>query len=606
MQIHQTNFREHQRQARKNSRRLTLVFILGIVLSTIVNFAATWLVYRALCLIVASFTLPSDIFFTTDITIHLGVDVVCLVVSIISALMIVWGFFQKKAELKRKKADSIAASLGAKKLPEQLSLRQQQYVSVVEEMALASGLHPPTALYLPNDESINAFVTGDYGGGAAIAISQGALDYLNREELQALVAHEFGHIFNRDVFLNNRLSAVLHGFFIVKKSISKWGLFVIGVSGVSWVAIFFGKILQAVFSRQREYLADAHAVQYTRNKDALVGVFYKAIALQQMKVITPPVDDNCVHFLFINYQNKWLSTHPPLDKRIECYGKKPLQDDINALIYKMKQRKYEREQAERTQQSASPNTQKRFIAEKFIPLLALREYQQNLKQHPVSSTDEAANAVLAQFIVIGNMPLEEIAKKFKWSEDKSTVIQQKINALNAQHPSTHIQTFLHHLPMLSQYGEKKALIKQINTIIKSDKSFDLCEMSYLLCFRASLQGKPEESARQRDFQQYEKDVAHLLNVVAYISHQYAKGCASNFELMKADAMPMLNAKYRGFYRSLNNENVTALYQGIQNLTYTKAIFRKNLLDAIEKNMLLDRQLSTEQNHLLCALKYFLA
>lgn len=672
----QTNFQAHQRQARKNSRRLTLAFLLGMTLSALSYFFITWLFLHDtgigiwLSILMAPDAIDGS--GTKGINnVNLGAIKISAVIALISVAVILWGFFTKKSELQDENADDIAKNLSAKALPEQRSLQQQQYVNVVEEMAIASGLQPPSILYLPHDHSINGFVTGGYDESVAIAVSQGALDYLNREELQALVAHEFGHIFNRDVFLNNRLTAVLHGFFVLKDLLTDhndddgddenyhydrddddsthfsvkrsfwgnsvragfrprfgfWGLAIIAISSGT---IFFGKLLQAAFSRQREWLADAHAVQYTRNKDALVGVFAKAMALQQMQVTTPHVADESAHFLFINYHTKWLSTHPPMEARMARYGQKLFQDDLQALVYKMKQKKHDQEQATlRAQQNAIPpkgmmtaggallsladndsgeahgvtdthTAQQRFISEKFIPLLALREYQTGLTQNPVVSPDDAANAVLAQFVALGNISLEKVAKAFKWSQTQTKAIQKHIELLNEQHPGTHIQTFLHQLPMLRQFDGKQRLVKQVSAIIQADKSFDLCEMSYLLCLRSALQKQPTESQRQDDFKQYTNDIALLLAVAAHISHEDEKACTTNYELMKNQAMPMLDTVYHT--PTLDDKTVKQLYQTIQRIASVKAVYRKNLLSAIEKNMLLDGKLSTEQNHLLFALK----
>lgn len=667
----QTHFQAHQRQARKNSRRLTLAFLLGITLSALSYFLVTWVFMRHtgigtwFSVVMAPATVDGGS--TKGIhEINIGAIKVSAVIALISVAVILWGFFSKKADLQDENADDIAAGLGAQILPRQRSLRQQQYANVVEEMAIASGLQPPSILYLPHDQSINGFVTGGYDESVAIAVSQGALDYLNREELQALVAHEFGHIFNRDVFLNNRLTAVLHGFFVIKELMtdhddddyygdrdddahfsvnrslwgssfragaeSRFGIWGLAIIAISAGTIFFGKLLQAAFSRQREWLADAHAVQYTRNKDALVGVFAKAMALQYMQVATPQVADDSAHFLFINYHTKWLSTHPPMEERMARYGQKPFQDDLQALAYKMKQKKHDQAQAElKARQNVAPPkgmmtaggtllsladdgsgeahsatddsaAQQRFISEKFIPLLALREYQKNLTQTPVASPDDAANAVLAQFVALGNVPLEKVAKAFKWSKTQTEAIQKHIESLNEQHPSTHIQTFLHQLPMLRQFSDKQRLAKQVRAIIQADKSFDLCEMSYLLCLRSALQKKPPETERQDDFKQHTDGIALLLAATAHISHADEKACATNYELMKSQAMPMLDTVYRA--PTLDDTTVKRLYQAIQDAASIKAIYRKNLLSAIEKNMLLDGKLSTEQNHLLFALKRY--
>lgn len=678
-QSQQTNFRAHQRQAQRNSFRLTLAFTFGIVFSALAYFLITWFVVGH-----SSIGTWLSAVFAPEIAtgnnkpyddIKTGAIIVSSIIALVIVVIILWGFWQKRSDLADAGAVTIALSLGGQMLPAQRTLRQQQYVNVVEEMAVAAGLPCPEILYLPQDESINGFVTGGSNDQVAITVSQGALDYLTREELQALVAHEFGHIHNRDVFLNNRLTAILYGFFVIKELVSSddddgydgdydyydndrdddsrsfrinigntygksyyrgsnLGLLGLGIIIISYGMIFFGKLIQAAFSRQREWLADAHAVQYTRNKDALVGVFSKAMALQSLQVNTPEVADENAHFLFINYQTKWLSTHPPMPARLSRYGQTPFQDELQALGYRLKQYKHEQQQAEaaaqakaaQSQQFVTPGgvllglqpedaptdstasevatSQQRFIAEKFYPLLAIREYQKQLVQQPVASAETAAGNVLAHFVLLSNHTLSKLADKFQWDDAQQTIVQTHVDTLHQQHPSTHIQTFLHQLKPLKAYADKKALLSQITSIIKADKSFSLCEMSYLLCLRHALQKSTSESEKQSDIKSLADEVHMLLTVAATLSHEDESTQRVNYDLMKADAMPNLSAAFTP--QDLDNANVQRLYKDIQALATAKKVYRSMLLAAVEKNMLLDGKLSSEQNHLLFALKAVLS
>jgi len=211
--------------------------------------------------------------------------------------------------------------------------------NVVEEMSLAAGTPVPAVYVLENEASINAFAAGYTPEDAVVAVTRGTLDALSRDELQAVVAHEFSHITNRDIRLNIRLTGILFGILalglggrmLLRSALYSRGgrrdgksmgvivavglaLFVAGYLGV-----FFGRIIRAAVSRQREYLADAAAVQFTRQPEAMASTL-KKIGVAGSRLDTAAAEE-VSHFFFANglrsglVSNLW-STHPPLVERI--------------------------------------------------------------------------------------------------------------------------------------------------------------------------------------------------------------------------------------------------------------------------------------------------
>lgn len=644
-----THFQAWQAQAKRNSRRLTIAFCLALGLSFVGYWLATLLFFfffRHQFLFSIRFNeaeLSNRDFFTAS---PIG-----LLVAGGFVLMILLGFWRKWQQLSSDSAIDIALSLGAKPLPAHPTLLQQQYDNVVEEMAVASGIAKPHVFYQPNNDSINAFVTGDSREHTAITVSQGALDYLSREELQALVAHEFGHIHNRDVFLNNRLTAILHGFFSVKSALTDgkdeddddwvfippndkgaqrlhqekqkrrglgfsrgvhFGIFGMALLAISSGMIFCGRLLQAAFSRQREWLADAHAVQYTRNSEALVGVLEKALALQSMQVATPTFNQARAHFLFINYQNHWLSSHPTLLSRIARYGRVPNAAELSALIHRLKQNKLADEKQEQQHQhsvlaKAAPKNSEdvaQFLSQNLYPLFAIRQYQQALSLQPAPSPTVAAAAVSAQFVLLSQRSVSALRQSLHWDEAWVSLIETQINYLKQQHPTTHIEIFLHYLPTLSDYADKKTLSKQIKQLIAADKTFSLCEMSYLLCLRQTWGKKPDNPMpeNQTHWQDLAPHIQPLLQTVAAISHDSEQSQQANYQLLSAELLPHVEP-----YQApvLDNAFIQQLYQHLITLSTAKPVYQTTLLSAIEKNMCLNEQLSIEQNHLLGALRYVL-
>jgi len=211
---------------------------------------------------------------------------------------------------------------------------EKQLLNIVAEVSIASGNLPPDVFVLRKESGINAFVLGREEGQYAIVVTQGALDVFDREELQAVVAHEFGHINNNDLPLNMRLLMVLGGLMaideigrmLLKGSEDGFhpGMIVGAVLvGIGSVSVFFGKIIRAAFSRQREFLADATAVQFTRNPAAL------ALALDAVRehgndpLLHAVHAQELVHLCFQSgtrraWYKKMIATHPDLQRRIDA------------------------------------------------------------------------------------------------------------------------------------------------------------------------------------------------------------------------------------------------------------------------------------------------
>ncbi len=240
----------------------------------------------------------------------------------------------------------VAESVGGR-LVEQTTtdFKQQQLLNIVKEISLAASL-PTPMVYIVDAKQINAFAAGLTPDKAAVAITQGALDTLNREELQGVIAHEFGHISNGDMKISLRLAAMVMGFFFVLyigirllqvasfrgggnrkggNPVVLAALAFLGAGALTWL---FGSILKASVSREREYLADACAVQYTRNPGGISGALRK-IAQEQVKDM-PKSGMAYSHLYFDNHLglDALFATHPSLEKRIAAIeGKEYLPDE---------------------------------------------------------------------------------------------------------------------------------------------------------------------------------------------------------------------------------------------------------------------------------------
>ena len=226
----------------------------------------------------------------------------------------------------------IAAELGGiRVLPETATPAEQQLLNIVEEIAIAATMAVPPVYLLVNESGINAFAAGFTINDAVIGVTQGSLEQLTRDELQGVIAHEFSHILNGDMAMNIRLMGMLHGILglnLIGRVLSYTGserdnplaklgflLQIIGFSG--WIS---GRLIQSAISRQREFLADASAVQFTRNPDGIGSALEKIGGFSSQ--IDSPHAETTSHMFFSPALNfNWLeglfATHPPLAQRIQ-------------------------------------------------------------------------------------------------------------------------------------------------------------------------------------------------------------------------------------------------------------------------------------------------
>ncbi|PZO11759.1 MAG: peptidase M48, partial [Burkholderiales bacterium] len=260
--------------------------------------------------------------------------------TFITLLFVLGGWWVETSRLSEGGGVRLAEQLGARLAQPSGSLDEQRFCNIVDEMAIASNVKRPQAMVLARDQGINAFAAGWDEDDAVVAVTQGALDHLTREELQGLVAHEFSHIGEGDTRLNMRLVGMVFGLEMLfrmghtlfepdsrdrRMAAALIGLAIMAAGWLGWVA---GHALQAAISRQREHLADARAVQWTRSRDGLGGVLRKILTQQQEGVQTRNVGSVVQHMLLVaNGSGKvagWFDSHPPLTERIRrIYGRNP-------------------------------------------------------------------------------------------------------------------------------------------------------------------------------------------------------------------------------------------------------------------------------------------
>lgn len=318
-------FRDQQQETRQATLRLLALFallLLALVLAVNAALLALWwglasLVWRG----VALSDLP-PLFFETN--------------SAVVLLFVLGGCWVETARLRSGGGAHVAEWAGGRELLDPRDVTERRLLNIVDEMTLATGLPRPRVFLLEHEDAINAFAAGWSAGESVIAVTRGALQRLTRDELQGLVAHEFGHIHNGDLRLHMVLLALVWGLSLVHGYGRRLmetdendrhafpgvviGPVFLGAGSLGWLA---GRVLQAAVSRQRELLADASAVQFTRSRDGLGGTLRKI--WHQVDSREAALHRVQVHLLagqLLQAPAGWLATHPPLRERVRrVYGR---------------------------------------------------------------------------------------------------------------------------------------------------------------------------------------------------------------------------------------------------------------------------------------------
>jgi Zn-dependent protease with chaperone function len=307
-------FFEQQAQARAQTMRLLLLFVLTLVLLLLLVNLSLALLWRIFCLTDCAYP---DWFFSVNTGMVL--------------LFVLGGWWIETSSLDNGGL-ALARRVGAR---EAFASRpdEQRLINVVSESAIAASMKPPTVMLLERVRSINAFACGWDLDDAVVTVTRGALDQLTRDELQGLVAHELSHIREGDMRLNMRLVGMVFGLEMIfnmgrtmcepnaqgrRTVLALPGLAVLATGALGWLA---GRVLKAAVSRQREFLADARAVQFTRSRDGLGGVLRKAAG--QPARLEPALYSPVQHMLLLGSERvDWFASHPPLSERIRrIYGR---------------------------------------------------------------------------------------------------------------------------------------------------------------------------------------------------------------------------------------------------------------------------------------------
>ncbi len=329
-----TDFFERQATARRNTGRLVVLFALAVA-----GIVGTTFIVAAMAVLAAEGGVNEH-----SVEAAAREPLIWQVsggAALAAAVLILLGSLVKVAQLRAGGGTSVAERLGGRRVyPNTTDPVERRLLNVVEEMALASGMPVPPVFMLTEEQGINAFAAGFSSSDAVVACTRGCAQQLSRDQLQGVIAHEFSHILNGDMRLNIRLIGVLNGILLLglvgrqllyatgrgSRSSSKRDaglyLLLIGLAIIVLGAIgsMMGNIIKAAVSRQREFLADASAVQYTRNPEGLAGALKRIGAAVFGSKLESANAAEASHMFFAEGVRfgfaSLFATHPPLGERI--------------------------------------------------------------------------------------------------------------------------------------------------------------------------------------------------------------------------------------------------------------------------------------------------
>jgi len=326
------NFFDAQDKARRTSRRLIFAYLLATIFIVL---GITLVVGIALFNFTqAGYGVSAGYFLNQQAPILIGT-------ALLTTLFIVGATAFKTASLSSG-GGRVAVDLGGTLVsPDVRDPLRRRLRNVVEEMAIASGMPVPEIYVLEQESGINAFAAGYAPGDAAIAVTRGTLELLDRDELQGVIGHEFSHILNGDMRLNIRLMGVLFGIMVlglIGRMILRGGrhasivssrrskgapvvlIIGLGLAVLGGIGVFFARVIKASVSRQREYLADASSVQFTRQTEGLANALKKIGGFDAGSHLQAADPEEVSHMLFGTGSklSGMFATHPPLTERIQA------------------------------------------------------------------------------------------------------------------------------------------------------------------------------------------------------------------------------------------------------------------------------------------------
>jgi Zn-dependent protease with chaperone function len=522
------NFFEHQDLARRNTRVMVLLYVLAViavVLAVVVVLGLAWL------WITGEAQVPRGLYVWGAIV----TASLILLVSLYHVLRLAEG------------GKAIARMVGAQRVaPNTSDLLERRLINVVEEMAIAAGTRVPAVYVMQDEAGINAFAAGYDVSNSIITVTRGTLATLNRDELQGVIGHEFSHIVNGDMRLNIRMMGVLGGIVFVgamgeflmrssgrsrsSKDSNQLALVGLALMVIGYVGLFFARLIKAAVSRQREFLADASSVQFTRNPNGIAGALDQIRASAAGTLVANRYAEDMSHMFFGQAVKMKLAalfdTHPPLDERIKRIlpGFAPTQyrQKETPLVPAPGQRAgdqahvWGRSAAQSVALVGTLDASRVDYARRLLERLppALREALRTKEGAPavvvallLAAPDELMQQQLAAVQAAATPALAEAARQLA-AEARGLGPEFRLPVVDLA------------LPVLKTLENTAGLLAAVEAVINADRRVSLHEFVVLTLLRSQLRPGAAKAARaDRSISQLREEIRALLSLLAHAGTQ---------------------------------------------------------------------------------------
>lgn len=624
------NFFESQDRVRRNTFQLVLLFTLAvitlIVMTNLLVMAVFGLINNEQMQSGGALIRRMD--WRTFAAVSAGVGAVVLMGSLYKIMALSSG------------GKAVAEALGGQLIPQNTNdLKQRKLLNVVEEMAIASGTPVPPVYMLTGEPGINAFAAGFTPRDAVIGVTQGLIDHLSREQLQGVIAHEFSHILNGDMRLNIRLMGVLNGILIIglagyhilrvtrgrgKGAGAILGLG-IGLMVIGFAGTFFGSLIKAAVSRQREYLADASAVQFTRNPDGIADALKRIGGLGFGSLVENPGAPEVSHAFFAQSVSGFMqalsATHPPLAERIKRID--PRWDGQFDSADKTDSPREEEasKQANMTREALAQKVATVAVGTTMAGVANAIDQIGNPKQEtinharsliaelPVAIKEAAresygARAVIYSLLFDRGREIRGRQLKHLQEHDEPDVFaltQKLIPEMDGLDISYRLPLIDIAIPALKQLslGQYQSFRKTLTTLIEMDSRVDLMEWSLQKILFSNLDGQflklPHTKTSYSHVNQLRKEVELILSIMAYAGHQEQKEIEAAFDAASK------TLDFGGLQLLAKTEiSFTGLENALKELEKLRPLAKPRLLKACATSVMHDQKISPVEAELLRA------
>jgi Zn-dependent protease with chaperone function len=623
------NFFKRQDEMRRASRRLVVLFGLAVVAVVAAVDLLVVLLMRQADARRLGYVPPLGDWVASHSAVVVGTTL------IVFAVILIASFY--KTMVLGGGGGVVARSLGGVRIsPDTTDPQQRRLLNVVEEMAIASGVPMPEVYLLEHESGINAFAAGHNPSNAAIGVTRGTLTTLNRAELQGVIAHEFSHILNGDMKLNVRLMGLLFGLLVIAligrtvlrgasrvRGDRKGGVLVVlliavAVLVIGYIGLFFGRLIQAAVSRSREALADASAVQFTRDPSGLRGALVKIGASAAGSRVANPEVEEVAHMLFAPGMSRFFATHPPLLERLKAIDPRFDAKEIDRARASMAAQLQAQAVVEETPAAqakaaeyvidlpaAAPTMVAQLVGNPGTAHMQLaREIRQSLPGAVVAAGRHADSArALLLALALDSNPATRARQKQVIAQRLSAEIAAATAALepdvDALEPEQRIPALLRGFPALRQltHEERVQLMACLNGMLPRDGNVAL--HSYVLRKLAQMHLRddldPGARTRRLTLDVVQGDAQVLFSVLAHHGHSDEISARRAYEAGMHHLFPRERPAY-----GIAGPWTTALDLALSRLDQLAPIAKEQLVEAMVATVTHDQQLTIGEAELLRA------